>query len=53
MRTPPDEHSSVVLHYAVAAARNINLHMTAPRVIVDMSTVPVGAADKFSGAITV
>ncbi|MBU3594106.1 UDP-glucose/GDP-mannose dehydrogenase family protein [Polynucleobacter sp. 71A-WALBACH] len=49
--TPPDEDGSADLQYVVAAARNIGRHMTAPKVIVDKSTVPVGTADKVSGAI--
>jgi UDPglucose 6-dehydrogenase len=50
--TPPDEDGSADLQYVVAAARNIGLHMTTPKVIVDKSTVPVGTADKVSTAIT-
>ena len=49
--TPPDEDGSADLQYVLAAARNIGLHMTAPKVIVDKSTVPVGTADKVSAAI--
>ena len=49
--TPPDEDGSADLQYVVAAARNIGRHMTTPKVIVDKSTVPVGTADKVSGAI--
>ncbi len=49
--TPPDEDGSADLQYVVAAARNIGLHMTTPKVIVDKSTVPVGTADKVSAAI--
>ena len=50
--TPPDEDGSADLQYVVAAARNIGLHMTTPKVIVDKSTVPVGTADKVNTAIT-
>ena len=50
--TPPDEDGSADLQYVVTAARNIGLHMTSPKVIVDKSTVPVGTADKVSAAIT-
>lgn len=50
--TPPDEDGSADLQYIVAAARNIGRYMTAPKVIVDKSTVPVGTADKVSAAIT-
>lgn len=49
--TPPDEDGSADLQYVVAAARNIGRHMTAPKVIVDKSTVPVGTAQKVSNAI--
>jgi len=50
--TPPDEDGSADLQYVVAAARNIGIHMTGPKVIVDKSTVPVGTADKVHAAIT-
>ncbi len=50
--TPPDEDGSADLQYVVAAARNIGLHMTTPKVIVDKSTVPVGTADKVQAAIS-
>jgi UDPglucose 6-dehydrogenase len=43
--TPPDEDGSADLRHVVAAARSIGQHMTAYRVIVDKSTVPVGTAD--------
>ena len=49
--TPPDEDGSADLQYVVAAARNIGRYATAPKVIVDKSTVPVGTADKVSAAI--
>jgi len=44
--TPPDEDGSADLQYVLAAARNIGLYMTEPKVVVDKSTVPVGTADK-------
>ena len=44
--TPPDEDGSADLKYVLAAARNIGLYMTEPKIIVDKSTVPVGTADK-------
>lgn len=50
--TPPDEDGSADLQYVVAAARNIGLYMSSPKVIVDKSTVPVGTADKVQAAIT-
>ncbi|WP_434634361.1 UDP-glucose dehydrogenase family protein [Chromobacterium sp. CV08] len=49
--TPPDEDGSADLQYVLAAARNIARHMTAYRVVVDKSTVPVGTADKVRAAI--
>ena len=49
--TPPDEDGSADLQYVVAAARNIGKHMTAPKIVVDKSTVPVGTADKVKVAI--
>ena len=49
--TPPDEDGSADLQYVVAAARSIGKHMSAYRVIVDKSTVPVGTADKVRAAI--
>ena len=49
--TPPGEDGSADLQYVVAAARNIGRYATAPKVIVDKSTVPVGTADKVSAAI--
>jgi UDPglucose 6-dehydrogenase len=49
--TPPDEDGSADLQYVVAAARNIGKYMTAEKVVVDKSTVPVGTADKVRAAI--
>ena len=49
--TPPDEDGSADLQYVLAAARNIGLHMTDYKVIVDKSTVPVGTADKVKAAV--
>jgi UDPglucose 6-dehydrogenase len=49
--TPPDEDGSADLQYVVAAARNIGRYMTDYKVIVDKSTVPVGAADKVRTAV--
>jgi UDPglucose 6-dehydrogenase len=49
--TPPDEDGSADLRYVVTAARNIGKRMTAPKVIVDKSTVPVGTADRVRAAI--
>ncbi len=49
--TPPDEDGSADLQYVLAAARNIGRHMTAYKVVVDKSTVPVGTADKVAAVI--
>ena len=49
--TPPGEDGSADLQYVVAAARNVGKHMTAPKIIMDKSTVPVGTADKVREAI--
>ena len=49
--TPPDEDGSADLRHVVAAARNIGRHMTAYRLIVDKSTVPVGTADRVRDAL--
>jgi UDPglucose 6-dehydrogenase len=49
--TPPDEDGSADLQYVLAAARNIGLHMSDYKVVVDKSTVPVGTGDKVKQAI--
>ena len=49
--TPPDEDGSADLQHVVAAARNIGKYMTAEKIVVDKSTVPVGTADKVRDAI--
>src|SRR5258706_12968286 len=49
--TPPEEDGSADLQYVVAAARNIGRHMSAPRIVVDKSTVPVGTADLVKSAL--
>lgn len=43
--TPPDEDGSADLKYVTAVARTIAQHMTAPQIIVNKSTVPVGTSD--------
>ncbi|MBA3033965.1 MAG: UDP-glucose/GDP-mannose dehydrogenase family protein [Gammaproteobacteria bacterium] len=49
--TPPDEDGSADMQYVLAAARNIGLHMTDYKVVVDKSTVPVGTGDSVKQAI--
>lgn len=49
--TPSGEDGSADLQYVLAAARNIAKCMTAYKVIVDKSTVPVGTADKIKQAV--
>jgi UDPglucose 6-dehydrogenase len=44
--TPPDEDGSADIQYVLAVAACIATHMTAYKVIVNKSTVPVGTADK-------
>ncbi|MGJ7460593.1 UDP-glucose dehydrogenase family protein [Halomonas sp. MA07-2] len=44
--TPPDEDGSADLQYVLAVAGTIAEHMTAHRIVVDKSTVPVGTADR-------
>ncbi|MCC2614827.1 UDP-glucose/GDP-mannose dehydrogenase family protein [Aestuariibacter halophilus] len=44
--TPPDEDGSADLKYVLAVAGTIGQYMTAPKVIINKSTVPVGTADK-------
>ncbi|MBA3326319.1 MAG: UDP-glucose/GDP-mannose dehydrogenase family protein [Rhodobacteraceae bacterium] len=44
--TPPDEDGSADLSYVLAVAGAIAEHMTAPKVVVTKSTVPVGTADR-------
>ncbi|MFB5206228.1 UDP-glucose 6-dehydrogenase, partial [Stenotrophomonas sp. 3diitr2024] len=41
--TPPDEDGSADLQYVLAVARTIGRHMSVPTVVVNKSTVPVGA----------
>src|SRR3954471_4427181 len=49
--TPPDEDGSADLRHVIDAARNVGRHMTAYKVLVDKSTVPVGTADRVREAI--
>jgi UDPglucose 6-dehydrogenase len=49
--TPPDEDGSADLRYVLAAARNLGRYMTDYKVIINKSTVPVGASDKVRSAV--
>jgi len=49
--TPPDEDGSADLKYVLAVAETIAKYMSAPKIIIDKSTVPVGTADKVSEKI--
>ena len=44
--TPPDEDGSADLQYVLAVAESIGRYMTAGKIIVDKSTVPVGTGDR-------
>ena len=49
--TPPDEDGSADMQYVLAAARNIGMHMTEEKLVVNKSTVPVGTAEMVRCAI--
>jgi UDPglucose 6-dehydrogenase len=49
--TPPDEDGSADLQHVLAVARTIGQHMTAAKVVVTKSTVPVGTAAKVRAEI--
>jgi UDPglucose 6-dehydrogenase len=49
--TPPGDDGSADLHFVIEAARNIGLHMTEFKVVVNKSTVPVGTAAKVQDTI--
>ena len=49
--TPPGEDGSADLSHVLAAARAIGGHMSAYRVVVNKSTVPVGTADQVHAAV--
>jgi len=49
--TPPDEDGSADLQYVLAVARTIGRHLSAPAIVVNKSTVPVGTADKVRAAV--
>ena len=44
--TPPDEDGSADLGHVLRVAAAIGRHMDAPKIVVDKSTVPVGAAER-------
>ncbi len=44
--TPPDEDGSADLGHVLRVAASIGAHMDAPKIVVDKSTVPVGAAER-------
>ena len=49
--TPQDEDGSADLKYVLSVANSIGEYMTAPRIVINKSTVPVGTADKVRIAI--
>ena len=49
--TPPSEDGSADLSYVLEAARQIGRHMNHFKVVVNKSTVPVGAGDKVTEVI--
>jgi len=49
--TPPDEDGSADLQHVLEVAGTIGRHMTAPKVVVTKSTVPVGTAEKVRAEI--
>lgn len=49
--TPPGEDGKADLQYVLAVARAIGRYMNGYKVVIDKSTVPVGAADKVKAAV--
>jgi UDPglucose 6-dehydrogenase len=49
--TPPDEDGSADLQHVLRVAETIGDHMSAPKVVITKSTVPVGTAEKVRAAI--
>jgi UDPglucose 6-dehydrogenase len=49
--TPPGADGRADLGHVLEAARNIGLHMTDYKVVIDKSTVPVGTADRVKGIV--
>ena len=50
--TPPDEDGSADLQYVLKVAETIAKHMNSTKIIIDKSTVPVGATDKLKQKIS-
>lgn len=50
--TPADEDGCADLKYVLAVAQTIASHMTAAKIVINKSTVPVGTADKVSEKIS-
>lgn len=50
--TPPDEDGSADLKYVLSVASTIAEHMSAHKIVINKSTVPVGTADKVEAEIT-
>ena len=49
--TPPDEDGSADLSHVLSVARTIAKFMASPKIVVNKSTVPVGAGDKVEAAM--
>lgn len=49
--TPPDEDGSADLSHVLSVAKSIGQFMTAPKIVVNKSTVPVGTAKKVRDVI--
>ena len=49
--TPEDEDGSADLQYVLSVARSIGQYMSAEKIVVDKSTVPVGTADQVRATI--
>lgn len=50
--TPPREDGTADLQYVLQVAGDIGKHINGYKIVVDKSTVPVGTAEKVTGAIT-
>ncbi|WP_407275043.1 UDP-glucose dehydrogenase family protein [Halothiobacillus sp. DCM-1] len=49
--TPPDEDGSADLRFVLAVAEQIGRHMTAHKIVVNKSTVPVGTGDRVRATV--